>query len=74
MEGRMINITYRDRKTNIWVRDGQKSDIISSVRKIMWFCAGHTKRLKDDRFYDTMEMTSTIGDSYLLCILYQYSI
>ena len=37
MERSMLNITYKDRKTNIWVRERTKViDIISNVRKIKW--------------------------------------
>ena len=51
MERRMLNITYKDRKTNIWVRERTKViDIINTVRKIKWSWAGHINRLKDDRW------------------------
>ena len=47
----MLNITYRDRKTNIWVRERTKvMDIISNVRNMKWSWAGHINRLKDDRW------------------------
>ena len=37
MERSMLNITYKDRKTNIWVREKTKViDIISNVRKMKW--------------------------------------
>ena len=50
MEKSMLNITYKDRKTNIWVRERTKIlDIINTVRNIKWSWAGHTNRLKDDR-------------------------
>ena len=49
MERSMLNITYQDRKTNIWVSERTKViDIISNVRKMKWSCAGHINRLKDD--------------------------
>ena len=39
------------RKTNIWVREMTKViDIINTVRKMKWSCAGHITRLKDDRW------------------------
>ena len=51
MERSMLNITYKDRKTNIWVREKKKViDIISNVRKMKWSWAGHINRLKDDRW------------------------
>ena len=47
----MLNITYKDRKTNIWVRERTKVlDIINTVRKMKWSWAGHVNRLKDDRW------------------------
>ena len=57
MERSMLNITYKDRKTNIWVRERTKViDIINTVRKIKWSWAGHINRLKDDRW--TSRVTS----------------
>ena len=51
MERSMLNITYKDRKTNIWVREMTKViDIINTVRKMKWSWAGHSNRLKDDRW------------------------
>ena len=47
----MLYITYKDRKTNVWVREKTKViDIISNVRKMKWSWAGHINRLKDDRW------------------------
>ena len=51
MERSMLNITYKDRKTNIWVRERTKViDIINTVRKMKWSWAGNINRLKDDRW------------------------
>ena len=51
MERSMLNITYKDRRTNIWVRERTKLiDIIFTVRKMKWSWAGHINRLKDDRW------------------------
>ena len=51
MERSMLNITYKDIKTNIWVRERtQLIDIINTVRKMKWSWAGHINRLKDDRW------------------------
>ncbi len=37
MERSMLNITYKDRRTNIWVREMTKViDIINTVRKMKW--------------------------------------
>ena len=50
MERSMLNITYKDRKTNICVRERTKViDIINSVRKMKWSWAGHINRIKDGR-------------------------
>ena len=47
MERSMLNITYKDRRTNIWVRERTKLiDIIYTVRKMKWSWAGHINRLK----------------------------
>ena len=48
-ERSMLNITYKYRMTNIWVRKRTKViDIINTVRKMKWSSAGHINRLKDD--------------------------
>ena len=46
----MLNITYKDRMTNIWVRYRIKViDIISNMRKKMqWYWAGQINCLEDD--------------------------
>ena len=51
MERSMLNITYKDRRTNIWVRKRTKLiDIIYTVRIMKWSWAWHINRLKDDRW------------------------
>ena len=46
-----VCITYKDRRTNIWVRERTKLiDIIYTVRKMKWSWAGHINHLKDDRW------------------------
>ena len=51
MERSMLNITYKDRKTNIWVRERTKViDIINTMRKRKWSWAGHINCLKDNRW------------------------
>ena len=51
MERSMLNITHKDKKTNIWVRERTKViNIINTVRKTKWSWAGHINRLKDDRW------------------------
>ena len=50
MERSMLNITYKDRKTNILVRKQTNViDIISNVIK-KWSWTGHINHLKDDRW------------------------
>ena len=51
MERSMLNITYKDRNANIWVRERTEViDIINTVRKMKWSWAGHISRLKDNRW------------------------
>ena len=45
MERSMLNITYWDRKANIWVREKTKvTDAIEQVRRQKWTWAGHVSR------------------------------
>ena len=51
MERSMLDITYKDRKTNIWVRERAKVIcIINTIRQMKWSWAGHINRLKDVRW------------------------
>ena len=51
MERSMLNITYRERKTNIWVRQKTKViDVIEQIRRQKWTWAGHISRLRDNRW------------------------
>ena len=57
MERSMLNITYRDRKTNIGVREKAKvTDVIEQVRRRKWTWAGHVSRILDNRW--TLRTTS----------------
>ena len=48
---KMENVTYRDRKTNIWVREKTKvTDVIEQVRSRKWTWAGHVSRIRDNRW------------------------
>ena len=59
MERSMLNITYKDRKTNIWVREKTKViDIISNVRKMKWSWAGHINRPMDHACYHLETITN----------------
>ena len=50
MENIVLNITFSDRKRNIWVRDKVKvTDVIEQVRRRKWTWAGHVSRIQDNR-------------------------
>ena len=47
----MLNITYRERKTNMWVREKTKvTDVIEQVRRRKWTWARHVSRIQDNRW------------------------
>ena len=47
----MLNITYRDRKTNVWVREKTMvTDVIEQVRRRKWTWAGHGSKIRDNRW------------------------
>ena len=49
MEMSMLNITYRDRKTNIWVREKTKvTEVIEQFRRWTW--ARNVSRIRDNRW------------------------
>ena len=51
MERIMLNITYRYRKTNIWVREKTKvTDVTEQVRRRKWTWAGHFSRIRDNQW------------------------
>ena len=51
MERSMLNITYRDRKTNIWERGKTKvTDVTEQVRRQKWTWAGHVSRIRDNQW------------------------
>lgn len=51
MERSMLGITYKDRKTNGWVRSQTKvKDILRSAKEGKWRWAGHVSRLKYNRW------------------------
>ena len=51
MERCMLNITYRDRKINTWVRENRKvTYVIEQVRRWKWTWAGHVSRIRDNRW------------------------
>ena len=57
MERSMLNITYRDRKINIWVREKTKvPDVIEQVRRRKWTRARHVCTILDNRL--TLRITT----------------
>ena len=53
----MLNITYRDRKINIWVTEKKKvTHVIEQGRKRKWTWAGHVSRIRDNRW--TLRITT----------------
>ncbi|KAK2175674.1 hypothetical protein NP493_715g01010 [Ridgeia piscesae] len=57
MERSMLNITYQDIKSNIWVREKTKvTDVIEQVRRRKWTWAGHVSRIGDNRW--TLNITT----------------
>ena len=55
MERSMLNITYRDRKTNIWVRE-KVTDVNEQVRRRKWTWAGYVSKIRDNRW--TLRITT----------------
>ena len=48
LERSILNITYRDRKINIWVREKiQITDVIEQVRRRKW--AGNVSKIRENR-------------------------
>ena len=57
MERNRLNITYQDRKTNIWVREKTKvTDVIEQVRRPKLTWTGHVSRIRDSRW--TLRITT----------------
>ena len=57
MEINVLNITFLDRKTNIWVRENIKvTYVIEQVRRQKWTWAGHVSRIRDNRW--TLHITN----------------
>ena len=49
MERNTLIFTYRNRKTNIWVREITKvTDVIEQVKRWKWTWAGHVSRIRDN--------------------------
>ena len=57
MERSMLNITYRERNTNTWVREKTKvTDVIEQVRRRKWTWVGYVSRIRDNRW--TLSITT----------------
>ena len=58
IERSMLNITYKDRRTNIWVKGGGTKVIyiMYTMRNMKWSWAGHINRLKDKRWISRATM------------------
>ena len=53
----MLNITYRDRKTNIWKREKTKvTNVNGQVRKRKWTWAGYVSMIRDNQW--TLRITT----------------
>ena len=51
MERSMLNFIYRDKKTNLWVRETTKvRNVIEQVRRRKWTWAEHISRIRDNRW------------------------
>ena len=47
----MMGLTWRDKKTAIWIRSQTKlQDIIMTIRELKWSWAGHIARFQDNRW------------------------
>ena len=59
----MLNITYKDRRTNIWVRERTKLiDIIYTVRKMKWSASKMTDGPRASPLGDHMTRKDDKGD------------
>jgi len=63
MEQNMLNVTYKDRKTNHWVRDQTKvMDIMEKIIKNRkWTWAGHISRRTDNRWSAALTVWIPMG-------------
>ena len=62
IERSMLNITYKDRKTNKWVRDQTKvMDIMEIIKNRKWTWAGHISRRTDYRWSAALIVWTPMG-------------
>ena len=62
MERNMFNITYKDWKTNKWVRDQTKvMDIMEIIKNRKWTWEGHVSRRTDNRWSAAVTVWTSMG-------------
>ncbi|XP_072015009.1 uncharacterized protein [Amphiura filiformis] len=62
MERSILNITYKDRNTNKWIREQtQVQDILEAIKSRKWTWAGHISRRKDNRWSSTLTHWTPYG-------------
>ena len=62
MERNMLNITYKDRKTNKWVRDQTKvMDIMEIIKNRKWTWTGHISHRTDNRWSAALTVWTPMG-------------
>ena len=63
MERSILNITYKDRKTNKWIRDQTKvNDIMKTIKRRKWTWAGHISRYNDNRWSSAITQWTPYGE------------
>ena len=63
MERSVLNITYKDRKTNKWIREQTDfEDILKTIKKMKWTWAGHISRCKDNRWSSAITQWTPYGE------------
>ena len=49
MERKMLGISLKDRKTNLWIRQQTRvKDILAESKRVKWRWAGHVIKLRED--------------------------
>jgi len=62
MERNMLNITYKYRKTNTWVRDQNKlMDIMEIIKNRKWTWTGHISRITNYRRSAALTVWTPMG-------------
>ena len=72
MERSILNITYRGRTPNIWIREKTKvRDVTEKVKRRKWIWAGHVSRIRDDRWTTWKTYERSVCNFYNLKTLTQ---